>query len=481
MLAEIFKAVLIMSAVGGMLIAVLLMLKPLTRRMFGDKWQFYIWLAAIIVLILPVKFEKTKLFNDGIYSGIQMKDSVSQQVVGMIETFDGVYSIHEQGQGPHALAIEWFYVMAIVWAVVATMLLVKTVIAGISLKSSLYRNSVFVQNLEKAELRECNLLASPILIGGLKPVLYIPEKLKDSRILQYIIAHETVHIKRNDISIKWFAALARCVHWFNPLVYVAAKQIDEACEISCDVEATREMTKSEKTKYMQTVLEISQDDIEFRSALMVGLTVDGRILKKRFVAISKFTKNSHTGHFLGIVAAFAITFFSVCFCGIIRGSAERSLEPARLVLVDKKDDKEIIDEIKVPESTEKTIQSVKNAHSDEQEIEEAFEEEADIESPQRTIIRGEFNSKDGDMKSVYNVCPDESGCISIKLRSNAQETIDVYIIEPETGKEVYGVGIPVPYETLYKIDGLDFQKKYNIILKGPMRNNWVIESEYMIY
>ncbi len=481
MLAEIFKAVLIMSAVGGMLIAILLMLKPLTRRMFGDKWQFYIWLSVIIVLILPVKFEETKIFNTGMSSGIQMAANVPQQAVRMIETFDGVYSIYEQGQGPNTLVIKWFYVMAIVWAVVATMLLVKTVIAGISLKNSLYRNSVFVQNFEKAEIRECNLVASPILIGGLKPVLYIPELLKSRKKLEYIIAHESVHIKRNDISIKWFAVLARCVHWFNPLVYAVVKQIDEACEISCDIEATSKMTKAEKTKYMQTVLEISQDDIEFRSALMVGLTVDGRILKKRFVAISKFTKNSRAGRFLGIIVAFTITFFSVCFCGIIRGSAERSSEPARLVLVAEKDAKEIIDEIKVPESIEKNIQSVKNAHSDEQEIEETFEEEAEIESPQGTIIRGEFNSKDGDMKSVYNVCPDESGCISIKLRSNAQETIDIYIIDPETGKEVYSIGIPVPYEKAYTVDGLDSQKKYNIILKGPMRNNWVIESEYMIY
>lgn len=481
MLAEIFKAVLIMSAVGGVLIAVLLALKPLTKRIFGDKWQFYIWLSVLVVLILPVKFKGVEFLPAGKFSENQIVSAIPEQTVQLIETFDGVYLLREEGQGSHTLIIKWFYVLALLWAAVAAVLLVRTVICGVSLKNRLYRNSVFVQSLARAEIRQCSLVGSPILFGGLKPVLYIPEGLQGSRKLQYITAHEGVHLRRNDIGIKWFVALVKCVHWFNPLVYAAARQIDEACEISCDVEATREMAMAEKTEYMQTVLEISQNEIEFRSALSAGLTVDGRILKKRFIAVCKPVKNSRVVFALGIAAAFAITFCTVCLCGIIRGSAEPSSEPARLVLVAEKNTQETTDESKTPEIEEQLVQTEGELAAEESKIEGAIEKESEIEATQRRVIRGEFNSQGGDTRFVYGISPDENGCISVEIYSNAQETIDIYISDAETGRDVYSFVMPVPYEASYSMDGLDSQKTYNVVLKGAMRNDWNIESEYIIY
>ena len=55
MMSQIFTTVLILSAVGSVLIAVLLALKPITRRVFGSHWQYYIWLAVLIVIVLPIR------------------------------------------------------------------------------------------------------------------------------------------------------------------------------------------------------------------------------------------------------------------------------------------------------------------------------------------------------------------------------------------------------------------------------------------
>lgn len=474
MLTEIFKAVLIMSVVGGTLTLALLVLKPLTKRIFGHKWQFYIWLSVIIVLMLPVKFEETNFFPAGTYSEIQMSVIIPEQTARMIEETG-----FKAGKDFNGTAINWFYIIAAIWASVAAVLLIKTVIDSILLKSRLYGNSAYIDNLKKAEIRECSLVGTPILFGGIRPVLYIPEKLKDSEKLRYIVAHEGVHLRRGDIAVKWFSTLAKCIHWFNPLVYAIVKQIDEACEISCDLEATRKMSAEEKTEYMQTVLEISQNDIDFKSALMAGLTGGGRVLKKRFAAIRKSAKISRIVYCCGIIVAVLITFFSVCFCGIIRGNAKESPEPkSTVVLIE--NNKEIINERTAFESKE-TNQPETKIFEDQQKGEEEPKESLKTQAPEKAVIRGKFNSEDGDARQILGISPDEYGRISINIRSNAQETVDIYIIDAESKKEVFSMGIPVPYEATRSFDGLDMQKKYNIILKGPMRNNWEIESEYMIY
>ena len=59
MLAEIFKAVIITSCIGGTLSLVLIMMKPLTERFLSAKWQFCVWIIAMIVLVCPLKFKNT--------------------------------------------------------------------------------------------------------------------------------------------------------------------------------------------------------------------------------------------------------------------------------------------------------------------------------------------------------------------------------------------------------------------------------------
>ena len=52
-MSEILKTVLIMSAAGGAAGALLLGIKPITRRVFGPTWQYYIWLVPLIIMCIP--------------------------------------------------------------------------------------------------------------------------------------------------------------------------------------------------------------------------------------------------------------------------------------------------------------------------------------------------------------------------------------------------------------------------------------------
>ena len=56
MLSEILKALIITSLAGSLLTLVIVLIKPFTKKFFGYSWHYYIWLAVLITMLLPVHF-----------------------------------------------------------------------------------------------------------------------------------------------------------------------------------------------------------------------------------------------------------------------------------------------------------------------------------------------------------------------------------------------------------------------------------------
>ena len=50
---EIFRTVLLMSLFGSAATIVLLCLKPITAKKFPAAWQYYVWAAVLIAMLLP--------------------------------------------------------------------------------------------------------------------------------------------------------------------------------------------------------------------------------------------------------------------------------------------------------------------------------------------------------------------------------------------------------------------------------------------
>ena len=50
---ELFETVLILSLLGFFPALLLLCLKPLTTKRFPAKWQYYVWIAVLLTMIIP--------------------------------------------------------------------------------------------------------------------------------------------------------------------------------------------------------------------------------------------------------------------------------------------------------------------------------------------------------------------------------------------------------------------------------------------
>lgn len=99
-------------------------------------------------------------------------------------------------------------------------------------------------------------IKSPFVIGFFRPGIYLPCGLGGKE-QEYIILHEQHHIRRLDHIVKALAFLALCIHWFNPLVWLAFVLMGKDMEMSCDEAVIRKMGENVRADYSASLLALA--------------------------------------------------------------------------------------------------------------------------------------------------------------------------------------------------------------------------------
>ncbi len=106
----------------------------------------------------------------------------------------------------------------------------------------------------------------PLVMGFFRPRIILPKVVLEGlspRELDFILAHEIVHLRRGDIVWSLLQWLAAVVWWFHPLVWWANRQLDRVCEVCCDEEVVATL-KCDPRDYARCLLRIA----EFRHDLL---------------------------------------------------------------------------------------------------------------------------------------------------------------------------------------------------------------------
>ena len=97
---------------------------------------------------------------------------------------------------------------------------------------------------------------SPFVMGIFPPKIYLPSSLSEQE-QGYIILHEQHHIRRGDHIIKALSFFALCVHWFNPLVWVAFVLSAKDMEMSCDEVVVKNLGEGIRADYSASLLSLA--------------------------------------------------------------------------------------------------------------------------------------------------------------------------------------------------------------------------------
>lgn len=267
---QIFKSILLLSAVGTALTAFLLLIKPYTQKHFSSSWQYYIWLVVLTAMILPVKLPKRPAEVDltGTVTPAVTMEAVSAtpEPLPYIEAADGnpvpVADIEKRG-----FNLNFYDIISAIWLIGAVIFILCALFSYwlflLRKRKSSSAAEEYIEFLYAADrlnvkrtipLKKSNDFTAPMLVGIFRPVIYVPYRDISSEELTMIFMHELTHYKRRDLWYKWFSLIVNAIHWFNPFIYIAVKNINEACELSCDESVTRDMTDAEKKLYMRTII-----------------------------------------------------------------------------------------------------------------------------------------------------------------------------------------------------------------------------------
>lgn len=97
---------------------------------------------------------------------------------------------------------------------------------------------------------------SAFVAGLFSPKIYLPSDLPAKQ-MGYIIAHEQYHLKRFDHVSKHLAFAALCIHWFNPLVWIAFILSGKDMEMSCDEAVIKKLGEGIRADYSASLLTLA--------------------------------------------------------------------------------------------------------------------------------------------------------------------------------------------------------------------------------
>ncbi|MBY2477379.1 M56 family metallopeptidase [Clostridioides difficile] len=342
---ELLKILLSLSLSGTLLILVLLLCKPLIKNKLSKQWQYYIWLIVIARLLFPFTTETNLmgiLFQNIDNAVMQVNTAPTQNNIEMLKTdftqndnytdnqtitsnlkpekllFKSVFNIIIQ----NIWLVCWF-----IWLMVTTVLLIRKITIYQSFVKYIKAGQIEVSDMKRWEqlgklvtqtgakkavgLYTNSLISSPLLIGFFHPCIMLPStELSDSD-FEYTILHELTHYKRRDMFYKWLVQITICFHWFNPFVYLIGREINCACELSCDESVIRKLDDKGKRAYGDTLLNAIRVGGKYEDYLAsMTLNESKELLKERLDAIMKFKKKTRLTTAISIALIFTLSFGS---------------------------------------------------------------------------------------------------------------------------------------------------------------------------
>lgn len=251
-------AFLLLSARGGVAsLAAWLVCRALRRAHAPSRLLCWLWLAVGLRFVLPW--------------GIPLK-LPRPESVPLAAAADTVQELGELPLLPPAPAaaaaaapLPWYarltpwHALAAVWLVGVLVLAVRGGIGYLKLKRCV---ALACKTPDGCYGGAC--VPTPFTLGFVRPRIYLPDSLQGPA-RQAVLLHERTHIRRRDPLVKPLFCAVVCLHWFNPLAWLALRAFEHDMEAACDEAAVQGCTLAERSTYCESLLHFAMQGHPIRT------------------------------------------------------------------------------------------------------------------------------------------------------------------------------------------------------------------------
>ena len=148
-------------------------------------------------------------------------------------------------------------------------------------------------------------LKSPIIVGLLKPCIYLPIHLisdYNESDMRYMLLHELQHYKHKDAIASYLMNLAGVVYWFNPLVWYALKEMRNDREVACDTSVLKMLEEDAYEDYGNTLINFAEKVSLTPFPFSASLGGNMEQMKRRIINIASYEKPTFMKRIKGTTA-----------------------------------------------------------------------------------------------------------------------------------------------------------------------------------
>jgi beta-lactamase regulating signal transducer with metallopeptidase domain len=328
-----------MSAAASIIILVSFAVKPLVKNRLSKSFQYYVWLVVLVLLLVPIPIDlpatapvDTALNQAANQGFVTIRDTVDRYVVTTneliartkVEEAAQSQAITQNAELDSPLS-RWLNAAVIVWPLGAAIFLLVHIIGYLRFRRRLSEKNRAAREKEKAMLwrlcpKRSPLLyrnpaaVTPMLIGVFRPTIVLPDRECDDTQLENILLHELTHLRRGDIAFKWLTMFAGALHWFNPLVYFARREISRACELACDEAVIGRLDRDGKQSYGDTLISVIAESRTPIGVLSTTMCEEKETLKERLESIMKYKSKSEKVIAISVIFLLVLIISASALC-----------------------------------------------------------------------------------------------------------------------------------------------------------------------
>lgn len=220
-----------MTLTGTYVTVAVLLLRFLFLKAKAPAWARYaLWAAPLFRLLCPytptASWSPVALPSQPVVEGKLAYTPALQTGLPLLDQQEqAALEIPASSANPGQILFALFFLL---WALGVTVQLGYGIWKHVAL-----RRRLATATLMEKRVYECQGLSTAFVRGLIRPRIYLPLGLSEEQ-RRLVLLHERAHLRHLDPLWRFLAWTARCIHWINPLVWIAFRLSGQDMESACD-------------------------------------------------------------------------------------------------------------------------------------------------------------------------------------------------------------------------------------------------------
>lgn len=243
---------LLLSLWGGAAALGALAVSALLRRVHTpSRMLCWLWLAVGLRFALPwgIPLTLPRPRNEQLAQAADTVQALTEGPAPAPAPVTQAPAVAAASAAPWYTQLTVWHLLAAIWAVGVLVLAVRAVAGYARLRHTV---ALACKTADGCYSGDC--VPAPFTLGIFRPRIYLPAALTGAA-RQAVVLHERTHLRRHDPQIKPLFYAVVCLHWFNPLAWLAFRQLEREMESACDEAAVRDCDTAARNAYCESILQ----------------------------------------------------------------------------------------------------------------------------------------------------------------------------------------------------------------------------------